>query len=315
MTNKKIVPGDLYSTNSYGEVVVLEYKDASNVLVRFDNGHEQWVQTGGLRRGLIRNQSVRRIIKSKSTESCQAGSQFKTNNSGVATVLEYRAADDVLVQFEDGSTKITTAASLKRGKVQNNNLPSVYGVGYMSDEFHSHDANRKIIPTYNLWFGMMTRAYNEKYHSEKPTYKEVIVCDEWLHYKNFKKWCEAQVGFGTKGFNLDKDILVKGNKVYGPEFCVFVPSEMNSQLTKANAAHGLYPIGVSWHSEHEKFMACFRANGKTKYLGYYTNPEDAFNAYKVAKEAYLKHIADKYKDVVDPRVVEALYAYKVEMTD
>lgn len=307
--------GDVYKTNTYGDVVVVEYKDANNVLVRFSNGHEQFVQAGSLRRGLIRNKSVRRIIKSKSTDECKPGSQFKTNNSGVVTVLEYRAADDVLVQFEDGSTKATYAASLKSGQVQNNNLPTVYGVGYMSDDYHSHDSNRKIIPTYNLWFGMMTRAYNPKYHEGKPTYKDVEVCEEWLHYKNFKNWCESQIGFGVKGFNLDKDILKKGNKVYSPDLCVFVPSEINSQLTKANAARGLYPIGVSWHSGHEKFMACLRANGKTKHLGYYLNPEDAFNAYKVAKEAYLKKIAEKYREVVDPRVVEALYAYEVEITD
>lgn len=313
--SNKILAGDVFKTNTYGEVVVIEYKDANSVFVRFDNGHEQWVQAGSLRRGLIRNKSVRRIIKSKSTDECKAGSKFKTNNSGIATVLEYRASDDVLIRFEDGSTKITTAASLKRGHVQNNNLPSVYGVGFMSDDCRSHDMHRKIIPTYNLWFGMMTRAYNPKYHAEKPTYKDVEVCDEWLHYKNFKNWCEGQVGFGVKGFNLDKDILRKGNKVYGPDVCVFVPAEINSQLTKANATRGEYPIGVSWHNGHEKFMACLRANCKTKHLGYFHKPEDAFFAYKAAKEAYLKQIAEKYRSVVDPRVVEALYAYEVEITD
>lgn len=310
-----IKAGDVFQTQTYGDVVTVEYKNANEVLVRFENGHEQWVQAGSLRRGLIRNKSVRRIIKSKSTDDCKPGSQFKTNNSGIVTVLEYRAADDVLVQFEDGSTKSTYAASLKRGQVQNNNLPSVYGVGFMSDDCHSHDSNRKIIPTYNLWFGMMTRAYNPKYHEEKPTYKDVEVCEEWLHYKNFKFWCENQIGFGVKGFNLDKDILVKGNKIYSPDVCVFVPSEINSQLTKANSKRGAHPIGVSWHAEHEKFMACLRAEGKTKHLGYYLTPEDAFEAYKVAKEAYLKKIADKYKEVVDPRVVKALYSYEVEITD
>lgn len=307
--------GRTFSTNSYGSVVVLEYNNCNNVLVEFDNGHKQTVTAASLRRGLIRNKSVRRIIKSKSTDECKVGSQFKTNNSGIVTVIEYRAADDVLVQFEDGSTKVTYAASLKRGQVQNNNLPSVYGVGYMSDDCHSHDSNRKIIPSYNLWFGMMTRAYNDKYHAEKPTYKDVEVCEDWLHYKNFKNWCESQIGFGEKGFNLDKDILIKGNKVYGPDVCVFVPSEINSQLTKANSKRGDYPIGVSWHREHEKYMACLRADGKTKHLGYYHSPEEAFNAYKVAKESYLKKIADKYREVVDPRVVEALYAYEVEITD
>lgn len=311
----KILQGDVFKTKTYGDVVVVEYHNANNVVVRFDNGHEQSVQAGALRRGLIRNKSVRRIIKSKSTTQCKAGSKFRTNNSGVATVIEYRAADDVLIQFEDGSTKVTTAASLKRGQVQNNNLPSVYGIGYMSDECNSHDPCGKLNREYNLWFGMMTRCYNPKFHAKKPSYIGVTVCDEWLHFKNFKNWCKTQVGFDQQGFNLDKDILVKGNRVYGPDVCVFVPAEMNTQLTKANATRGQYPIGVSWHSEHEKFMACLRANGKTKHLGYFLKPDDAFLAYKTAKEAYLKQIAEKYRSVVDPRVVEALYAYEVEITD
>jgi hypothetical protein len=162
---------------------------------------------------------------------------------------------------------------------------------------------------------MMTRAYNPKYHAEKPTYSDVEVCEEWLHFKNFKAWCQSQVGFNQRGFNLDKDILKKGNKVYHPDLCVFVPSEINSQLTKANAARGDYPIGVSWHTQHEKFMSCLRQEGKTKHLGYFRTPEAAFYAYKEAKENYLKQIADKYKDVIDPRVVSALYNYEVEITD
>lgn len=194
-------------------------------------------------------------------------------------------------------------------------VASVYGVGYMPVKWNSHEPSGKITKEYNLWSGMMTRAYNPKYHEKKPTYKDVTVCDEWLHMDNFSDWCQEQIGYKADGFQLDKDILKKGNKTYTPELCVFVPTEINSQLTKAGSRRGEYPIGVSWHSEHEKFMACLREDKRTKHIGYFSCPTKAFEAYKYAKEKYLKKLADKYRDVIDPRCYEALYNYQVEITD
>ena len=76
--------------------------------------------------------------------------------------------------------------------------------------------------------------------------------------------------FDEKGkpFNLDKDILVKGNKVYSPSTCIFVPFEINGQFTKANTRRGSCPIGVSYAAHTNKFLACIAENNKTKHLGY-----------------------------------------------
>lgn len=194
-------------------------------------------------------------------------------------------------------------------------VASVYGVGYMPVKYSSHGEDGKITKEYNLWSGMMTRCYNPKYHAKKPTYKEASVCEDWLHMDSFADWCQQQRGYKDSNFQLDKDILCKGNKTYSPDFCVFVPSEINSQLTKADSRRGDYPIGVSWHTQHNKFMACLREDNKTKHLGYFSCPTQAFGAYKVAKERYLKVLADKYRDVIDTRCYDALYNYKVEITD
>jgi hypothetical protein len=194
-------------------------------------------------------------------------------------------------------------------------VASVYGVGFMPFKYDSHESSGKITKEYNLWSGMMTRCYNINYHNKKPTYIGTQVCGAWLHMDTFSDWCQTQIGYKEEGFQLDKDILTKGNKIYSPDNCVFVPSEINSQLTKANSRRGDYPIGVSWHSQHEKFMACLREDNKTRHLGYYTDPALAFTAYKIAKEKYLKTLADKYRDVIDPRCYDALYNYQVEITD
>ena len=50
-------------------------------------------------------------------------------------------------------------------------------------------------------------------------------------------------------------------------------------------------------------------------MGTYITPEEAFCAYKQAKEAHIKDVANKWKDKIDPRVYDALVSYQVEITD
>lgn len=95
---------------------------------------------------------------------------------------------------------------------------------------------------YVVWCDMLRRCYSEKYHKKKPTYKGCSVCDEWLLFSNFKRWFDENY---IDGYCLDKDIIVKGNKVYSPDTCCFVPKCINSLLTNRKMHRGLEPIGVS----------------------------------------------------------------------
>ena len=52
-----------------------------------------------------------------------------------------------------------------------------------------------------------------------------------------------------------------------------------------------------------------------KWLGGFDTPEEAFLAYKQAKEAYIKEVANKWKGQIDPKVYEALMNWNVEITD
>jgi len=135
----------------------------------------------------------------------------------------------------------------------------------------------------------------------------------WISCHEFIEWARNQIGYGSGA--LDKDILLKGNKVYCPELCVFVPPAVNTLLTKRDAARGEWPIGVSWNKEEGRFKAYLSVNGKNKYLGYFNTPEEAFAAYKPAKEAEARRVAALYRHVIDPRVYDALMTYAVESTD
>ena len=52
-----------------------------------------------------------------------------------------------------------------------------------------------------------------------------------------------------------------------------------------------------------------------KYLGSFNTEIEAFNAYKEAKEAFVKEQANKWESQIDPRAYNALMNYQVEIGD
>lgn len=196
----------------------------------------------------------------------------------------------------------------------------VYGVGISEKgEFAGYSSvGGKSVATkeYELWRGMLTRCYNEKFQQNYPTYVGCSVSEGFKYFQRFAKWCNTQNGFGVQGYHLDKDILVRGNKVYSEDICVFVPGNINNLLIKRGAVRGDCPIGVTFRKKHQKYQAqCSDGNGNMKYLGYFPTPNSAFQAYKTFKEALIKRLALEYRDTIDPRVYEALMQYEVNIND
>ncbi len=171
-----------------------------------------------------------------------------------------------------------------------------------------------------IWERLLRRCYNEKHHREKPTYKGCEVSENFKDFLYFKDWCNKQVGFNSKdekgrSFALDKDILIRGNKVYSEDTCCFVPADINNLVIKANSIRGKYMIGVSYNKMKGRFESYINVFGSKRHLGTFNTELEAFYAYKEAKEAYIKEVAEKYKDQIDPRVYEVLMKYQVEITD
>lgn len=112
---------------------------------------------------------------------------------------------------------------------------------------------------------------------------------------------------------LDKDILVRGNKVYGPTFCRFVPQAINKLLLDCGASRGQYRQGVSWDKRYKKFRACIRRLNGPEHIGYFTTEVDAFTAYKTEKEKWIKVQADHYFSLgqIDKDVHTALHNWTI----
>jgi len=190
----------------------------------------------------------------------------------------------------------------------------VQGVGINNRERPSY-INDNMLPEYCLWKSMIARCYKEQYLEKCPTYKVCSVSFDFLQYHLFFDWCRKQKFFGSINYCLDKDLIKKGNKIYSPDLCCFIPRELDSLLTKSDSARGLLPIGVSFDREKGKYRAGMRINGKRQNLGRFNSAKEAFSTYKVAKEEHIKNMAEKYKEAIDERAYKALLNYTVEITD
>ena len=182
----------------------------------------------------------------------------------------------------------------------------LFGVGYNS----SITCEPKNSMAYRIWRGMLERCYN--FPLRNKAYVGCSVCEEWWDFANFKKWFDVNY---IEGWQLDKDILVKGNKVYSPDTCCFVPQEINTFFTSCRARRGSYPLGVSFVKSKNKFVATLSIDNKNKTLGHFDNCDEAFEVYKHAKEQQLSVVANRWRDKLPDNVYKALVNYKISKND
>lgn len=238
----------------------------------------------------------------------RVGEKHITNEGYTIEIVECFSAKNCTIKFEDEITiKNREYVNIVKGKIKNPLHKSVYGVGYFGIVKYSQKRHPKV---YQTWTSMLTRCYNLKFQEKHPTYIGCSVVKQWHNFQSFAEWYENNY---KEGFDLDKDILLKGNKIYSPETCTFIPHEINGLFTKRNAIRGKYPIGVSVN--RNKFIASVCINSKNINIGYFNTVEQAFQAYKTAKESYIKEIADKYKEQITPQTYQALINYQVEIND
>lgn len=226
------------------------------------------------------------------------GKKFKTNEGYFIKIIKYENARKITISFEDGHIlENITISNIRSGTIKNKNNKSIYGIGFIGYGKHMPKNN---MLAYKTWKGMFSRCYDKKNKYNSNYLGIVSICDKWHNYQNFAEWFEKNY---IKGFELDKDILVKDNKIYSDKTCCFVPHEINNLFkTNQNKKYDL-PIGVFYREKRKKYISMF--NNKT--LGYFDNKEKAFEVYKKEKQIYYKKIANKWRNKISIDVYDILY--------
>ena len=170
---------------------------------------------------------------------------------------------------------------------------------------------------YSKWNNMFIRCYNKKYKEKTPTYEGCSVCEEWRNFDNFLEWFNNPENGYRDGYQLDKDLLVQGNKIYSPDTCCFIPQTINCMMTRGAKIRGqVKSIGVTIRGD--KYMArCNFGHKEAKNVGVFDNEQDAFEAYKKAKKDYIIRIANEYysKGEITEKVYNALLNYQIKQYD
>ena len=248
------------------------------------------------------------------------------NNQGSKMIISvYNSAKNITVYFPEHDYSVqSTYLNFKRGSIKSPYDRTIYNMGYLGEGDYTPTAiiegENKHTQQYISWRHILERAYSELYHERFPTYKESEVCKEWLNFQNYAEWYDKNYYEVEGDFScIDKDILYKGNKIYSPDKCIFVPNRINVLFTKSDAIRGDTPIGTTYNKKQGCYIAhcSIIVNNKKKVyrIGNYFTAEEAFFAYKQFKENYIKQVADEYKDKIPQKLYDAMYRYEVEITD
>lgn len=291
--------GEEFTTYKGYEIIIIEYYNNKNCSVQFKK--EGYI---------IKNISYGQIKEGyiKIPNDIKVGEKFITNEGYEIEIIEYIDETNCTIRFKNGNViKNRYYTDIKKGCIKNPLHKSIFGVGFLGQGKYSAKRGNKI---YTTWRNMLRRCYDKTYQEVQPTYKDVTVCEEWKCFQIFAEWVEENY---KEGFQLDKDILIKGNKIYSPETCCFVPQEINNLFTKRSNHRGEYPIGVQ--KVCNNFQVRFVKSGVQICLGVFNTIFEAFQAYKTAKEAHIKEVADKWRGQITEPCYEALINYQVEITD
>lgn len=263
----------------------------------------------------------KKIIEEQKNE--RIGEERLNNQGCPMKIVEYKDSHNITIEFQDEYKErvYSNYSDFVKGRIKNPYHPTVCGVGITGNKY-SIRINGKIIKEYTAWHNMLLRCFSEEYKEKEQTYENVTCCKEWLLFENFYKWLHEQENF-DKWFNgdrwsVDKDILMKGNKIYKPNLCCLVPQGVNSLFAKGDSVRGDFPIGVckGWNGKFQAFCQNPLTN-KQENLGHYLTLEEAFFVYKKRKEEIIKQIAEiEYnKGNITKQCYQSMMKYEVEVTD
>lgn len=258
-------------------------------------------------------------VSSGNLKEERIGVMLKNNKGDIMKCIDYQNSANINVLFIDKFMTVvnTNWCNFTKGTVQNPYRPTVFGVGIAGNKYPCR-VGGVLTKEYRSWQNMLARCYTEM----DEAYNDASCCDEWLLYDIFYEWLHKQENFNKwlNGYRwcLDKDILIKGNKVYSPETCCLVSFDVNILFAKRKRKRGDLPIGVCFENHTQRYLAhCNTGEKNGVNLGRYDSPIDAFCAYKTYKEQQIKQIAtEEYnKGNIIKQCYEAMMSYSVDIDD
>lgn len=226
-----IFKGDTFETN-YGKVTVIDAPNSREIKVRFENTGTITKTTAQLlKKGTVADIAVSKIKKGGPSPTLFVGDIFTSKLCGDFEIIAYRGALDIDVRFiKTGFTKTVKSEHVTKGHIKDPYAITVCSVGFVG-EGYPVSKNGEHMREYHLWRHMLMRVYDQKELAKNPHYKDCSVHIDWHSYQQFVKDIELLPNYyqwkNNPGWELDKDILIPGNRNYSKKTCIFVTKADN----------------------------------------------------------------------------------------
>lgn len=224
------------------------------------------------------------------------GDVFSNRHGDVIEVLSYSDYHNVRVRFigEHEWENTLEKGQILNGEFKNYYKPNIHGVGFIGRGKYDSKTGGGVV--YRVWTDMLRRCYSEKSYIKNPSYIGCLVEPAWHNFQNFAEWYVNHQFYGF-GHELDKDLLVEGNKIYGEKYCTLLPKSLNSMLTSLKKKMDTpLPKGVRF--DRNKYNVRLQIGGIRKSIGRFDSLTEAGEAYNKAKGESLYELADRYKEVI-----------------
>lgn len=246
----------------------------------------------------------------------ELGSIYQTNYCGPIEIVEMHNANKYSVKFVNtGTIKEAQKGNILKGTVRDPYCALLHGVGYIGEgKYRSLDIigpkKYKNTDAYKAWGHILSRCYGTgSLRETNCCYKDSTMQESWWNFQTFAEWYYTNKPSCNYALQIDKDLKVPGNKVYGPDTCTFVPSAINSLFTGWLDNRDL-PRGVTVSKLTGRYIAkTNHAEGGLRrqiHIGTYDTIEEARLAYIDYKATIATDVANRYKDILDPVVYNNL---------
>lgn len=223
---------------------------------------------------------------------------------------QYKAMEEKIFLGEDTEADILSVVNDIKYKADdwyaNKWKRTVFGIGYLGCNDAEATRDNYI---YSKWANMMQRCYDEETHKLKPYYAVCTAEIEWLNFSNYREW-HRENEMGDRKVDLDKDVLIQGNTVYGSETCSLIPHFTNTIFEERGADTNIVLNNAT--GKHDVTMSIL---GKKEDVGTFDTEEEAKQGYIAYKQDYIKNFAKKCKGKVPHKTYEAMMNWVVEIDD
>lgn len=226
----------------------------------------------------------------------KVGQIYTSNKYGKFKIIRYVNTREVYIRFLLTKYECCTISNyILSGKVKDPYYPIRYEVGFVGEGKYNFREYKEL---YSRWADILRRCYTDR----NPSYKGCSVAKDWHNFQNFCRDMCNYPNYNKKGFHLDKDLTVFGNKVYSKETCYPIPNRVNlvfgikSKSSKTGVIKTPWGFSALWRDENSKLIA--KGGFKTK--------DAAFNYFLTMKLKVIHRVAVENKEYLSCKIFKNL---------